>query len=145
ASDELLGELLDLTRRLRGQLARHAALGAWAAPGGASARISGADGEAEPEAGSAPGAPDAPPAEHATTAVDAWRASESIAGARARAASPTADETAAAPLSRDPHVGEPRLGDLVSAAAVDEAPSAAHRTGAIAAPRDQASPIAAER
>src|SRR3979409_473649 len=35
ATDEMLGELLDLTRRLRGQLSRHAALGAWAAPGGA--------------------------------------------------------------------------------------------------------------
>jgi DNA polymerase len=37
--DEPIAELLELTRRLRGQLARHAALGAWAAPGGASPRI----------------------------------------------------------------------------------------------------------
>src|SRR5258708_200499 len=39
ADDELTDELLELTRRLRGQLLRHATLGAWAAPGGASARI----------------------------------------------------------------------------------------------------------
>jgi uracil-DNA glycosylase len=32
-------ELLELTRRLRGQLARHAALGAWAAPGGPTERV----------------------------------------------------------------------------------------------------------
>jgi DNA polymerase len=38
ADDGLAGELRDLTRRLREQLLRHAALGAWAAPGGASAR-----------------------------------------------------------------------------------------------------------
>jgi DNA polymerase len=39
--DELAGELHDLhdlTRQLRGQLLRHAMLGAWAAPGGATAR-----------------------------------------------------------------------------------------------------------
>jgi uracil-DNA glycosylase len=38
ADDELVGELYDLTRQLRGQLLRHAMLGAWAAPGGATAR-----------------------------------------------------------------------------------------------------------
>jgi DNA polymerase len=38
ADDEIAGQLVDLTRRLRDQLARHAALGAWAAPGGATAR-----------------------------------------------------------------------------------------------------------
>jgi len=38
ADDELVGELYDLTRQLRSQLVRHAALGAWAAPGGATAR-----------------------------------------------------------------------------------------------------------
>jgi uracil-DNA glycosylase len=38
ADDELAGELADLTRRLRDQLVRHTALGAWAAPGGATAR-----------------------------------------------------------------------------------------------------------
>jgi uracil-DNA glycosylase len=43
ADDELAGELRDLTRRLRGQLLRHASLGAWAAPGGATAR----DGEVD--------------------------------------------------------------------------------------------------
>jgi DNA polymerase len=32
--DELEGEVLALTRQLRGQLVRHASLGAWAAPGG---------------------------------------------------------------------------------------------------------------
>jgi len=35
---ELVAELAELTRLLRGQLRRHSALGAWAAPGGASAR-----------------------------------------------------------------------------------------------------------
>lgn len=34
ADDELAGEVLALTRQLRGQLVRHATLGAWAAPGG---------------------------------------------------------------------------------------------------------------
>jgi uracil-DNA glycosylase len=67
APDELLGELLDLTRRLRGQLSRHAALGTWAAPGGASARPDGpteaeADGEAQPPGGSAPEALEEAPA-----------------------------------------------------------------------------------
>jgi len=38
ADDELAGELYDLTRQLRSQLLRHAGLGAWAAPGGATAR-----------------------------------------------------------------------------------------------------------
>jgi len=38
ADDELAGELRDLTRQLRGQLLRHASLGAWAAPGGATVR-----------------------------------------------------------------------------------------------------------
>lgn len=38
ADDELADELRDLTRRLRDQLVRHASLGAWAAPGGATAR-----------------------------------------------------------------------------------------------------------
>lgn len=38
ADDELVGELFDLTRQLRSQLLRHAMLGAWAAPGGATAR-----------------------------------------------------------------------------------------------------------
>jgi len=36
-------ELAELTRQLRGQLRRHASLGAWAAPGGASARPAGAE------------------------------------------------------------------------------------------------------
>jgi uracil-DNA glycosylase len=38
ADDELAEDLLELTRQLRSQLARHAALGAWAAPGGATSR-----------------------------------------------------------------------------------------------------------
>ena len=38
ADEDLAGELLDLTRQLRGQLSRHAAFGAWAAPGQQSAR-----------------------------------------------------------------------------------------------------------
>ncbi|MBA3452119.1 MAG: uracil-DNA glycosylase [Deltaproteobacteria bacterium] len=36
--DEPAPDLLELTRQLRGQLRRHASLGAWAAPGGASTR-----------------------------------------------------------------------------------------------------------
>src|SRR4051794_513455 len=36
--DELAGELYDLTRQLRSQILRHAMLGGWAAPGGATAR-----------------------------------------------------------------------------------------------------------
>ena len=36
--DELAVELVDLTRKLRDQLVRHALLGAWSAPGGATAR-----------------------------------------------------------------------------------------------------------
>jgi uracil-DNA glycosylase family 4 len=38
AEDDVAGELLELTRSLRAQLLRHATLGAWAAPGGASLR-----------------------------------------------------------------------------------------------------------
>jgi uracil-DNA glycosylase family 4 len=72
AEDDLAGELLTLTRQLRGQLLRHATLGAWAAPGGASARVAPPEpGPAEPEevleAGQSPiaaplDAPDAPDA-----------------------------------------------------------------------------------
>jgi DNA polymerase len=40
ADEDLAGELLDLTRQLRGQLSRHSSLGAWAAPGTATARPS---------------------------------------------------------------------------------------------------------
>lgn len=43
ADDELAGQLADLTRRLRDQLVRHAALGAWAAPGGATERSAAPD------------------------------------------------------------------------------------------------------
>ncbi len=39
--DEPADDLLDLIRQLRGQLRRHAALGAWAAPGGRSVRPAG--------------------------------------------------------------------------------------------------------
>lgn len=37
--DDAADELLALTRQLRGRLARHASLGTWAAPGGASPRV----------------------------------------------------------------------------------------------------------
>src|SRR6185436_4830351 len=48
ADDDPAGQLVDLTRRLRDQLQRHAALGAWAAPGGATARFaSSEDGSSE--------------------------------------------------------------------------------------------------
>jgi len=50
AADEPIAELLELTRQLRGQLARHAALGAWAAPGGASARTESTDAAADANA-----------------------------------------------------------------------------------------------
>jgi len=53
ADDEPIAELLELTRQLRGQLSRHAALGAWAAPGGASARAAPADDDREAPAASA--------------------------------------------------------------------------------------------
>jgi uracil-DNA glycosylase family 4 len=144
ASDELIGELLDLTRRLRGQLARHAALGTWAAPGGASARISEAmDGEAELDAGAPlhmdavagerdPGGPRTAPGPHAPhvgtqeaggdTAAGAWRA-----GARDSdtAADPrTAPGPAAAP-PHDPHVGTHESGDTAAGAWRAEARDAA--------------------
>jgi DNA polymerase len=70
ADDTSIAELLELTRQLRGQLARHAGLGAWAAPGGASARTEPAD-EAAPEPGdasasaNAAAASDAPGGSHA--------------------------------------------------------------------------------
>jgi uracil-DNA glycosylase family 4 len=99
ASDDPIGELLDLTRRLRGQLARHAALGTWAAPGGASARISEAiGGEAEPEDAGAP------------PHVDA------VAGERDPGGPGTAQGPAVASL-HDPHVGAQRSNDLGPATA----------------------------
>jgi DNA polymerase len=62
AEDDAADELLDLTRQLRGQLMRHATLGAWAAPGGASARTlpaapdeAGAERAADAPVESAPG------------------------------------------------------------------------------------------
>ncbi len=110
ASDELIGELLDLTRQLRGQLARHAALGTWAAPGGASARIA-AEGAEPEDAASVPGAPHA----HA------------IAGARDPADDLTSVHGPGAAPSRDPHVGAQGPGDLASAAAFGGATSAGTR------------------
>jgi DNA polymerase len=50
ADDELADELRDLTGRLRAQLVRHASLGAWAAPGGATARDALLEDEASPDA-----------------------------------------------------------------------------------------------
>ncbi len=110
ASDELIGELLDLTRQLRGQLARHAALGTWAAPGGTSARIA-AEGAEPEDAASVPGAPHA----HA------------IAGARDPADDLTSVHGPGAAPSRDPHVGAQGPGDLASAAAFGGATSAGTR------------------
>jgi uracil-DNA glycosylase family 4 len=49
ADDDLAGQLADLTRRLRDQLLRHVALGAWAAPGGATERVAESDAVAAPE------------------------------------------------------------------------------------------------
>jgi DNA polymerase len=133
ASDELLGELLDLTRRLRGQLARHAALGAWAAPGGAGTRIAEAvGGEAEP--GQAPSDAPEPPVAQGATAVEARRTP-------GPAAEPgRAHGTPAAP-QREPHVGAPRSGDLASGAAFSGAVSAgARRVDSIAGAREAAEP-----
>jgi uracil-DNA glycosylase len=48
--EELAGELVDLTRRLRDQLLRHAALGAWAAPGGPTARNAVSEAELDADA-----------------------------------------------------------------------------------------------
>jgi uracil-DNA glycosylase len=108
ASDELIGELLELTRRLRGQLARHAALGAWAAPGGASARLAEALGDAEPQdAGPAPGA-----APGAAAGAAAGATSEALPGVPEQPA-----ELAARPPS-DPHVEAQRPGDLAGEAPV---------------------------
>jgi len=61
ADDDLAGELLDLTRQLRGQLLRHAMLGAWAAPGGASVRLA-SDAPDAWHVGSAPEVADVEPA-----------------------------------------------------------------------------------
>jgi uracil-DNA glycosylase family 4 len=58
-ADDDIGALLDLTRQLRGQLLRHAMLGAWAAPGGASPRLA-----VEADPGAPEAMPlDAPPSE----------------------------------------------------------------------------------
>ena len=138
ASDELLGELLDLTRRLRSQLARHAALGAWAAPGGASTRIAEVLGEAEPQdAGSA--GDEAPPgvagplaelaAPHGAMAAGPRHAAP-ITGSHA-GADATAGErgSGAAASPRGPHAGVQRPGDLTSGAAVSEPPAGTRHPG----------------
>ena len=103
--DELAGELYDLTRQLRGQILRHAALGAWAAPGGATApgRASDADALSAPEALVRPG-PDDP--------VD-----EPVRSASSDGASPDPRE----PHPREPHPREPSDRDAVPMAA-DDAP-----------------------
>lgn len=56
ADEDLPGELLHLTRQLRGQLRRHVGQGAWAAPGGATVRPEVAD--VVPAPGPAPAAYD---------------------------------------------------------------------------------------
>jgi uracil-DNA glycosylase len=78
ADDGLADELRDLTRRLREQLLRHAALGAWAAPGGASARTApvGPDAPEAPDRPEAPGALEGPQApSFAAGSMDPGRAS----------------------------------------------------------------------
>jgi DNA polymerase len=55
SEDDMVGELATLARQLRGQLARHAAAGTWAAPGAATARPS-----AMPEVPEVPEVPDVP-------------------------------------------------------------------------------------
>ena len=139
ATDEMLGELLDLTRRLRGQLSRHAALGAWAAPGGASPRMA-APPEPEPDAESVPqgdaeggpiALPDGPlPAEAAVSG----RAGEPVAAARgATAARRMTDDAAAAAQGRSAGIPGPHAGAIADEAAgaiVGAAPGA--MPGAIA-------------
>ncbi|HEX3758725.1 MAG TPA: uracil-DNA glycosylase [Kofleriaceae bacterium] len=110
-SDELLDELLDLARRLRGQLARHAALGTWAAPGGASPRSAGGAEEAVAPAGGASEDGDRQSSPHPPRIVpDAGDA----APAHERAAHDPA-------TPRNPHVGVAAPGELASGAA-GEAP-----------------------
>jgi DNA polymerase len=68
--DEPADELRDLTRRLRDQLVRHASLGAWAAPGGATARPAVAD-EASPVDPAGPSWPDPATVDDGSPAGDA--------------------------------------------------------------------------
>ena len=74
--DDPAGELYDLARQLRSQLLRHAALGAWAAPGGGSARVTPA---LEPGEGG-PVAPEA--AQHLAVPGDNHRDADDAAVAR---------------------------------------------------------------
>lgn len=70
--DELAGELYDLTRQLRSQLVRHATLGAWAAPGGATARNAAASPEPNQPAAPASSQPMSwDPTDQASPASDA--------------------------------------------------------------------------
>lgn len=101
ADDELAGELYDLTRQLRSQLLRHATLGGWAAPGGATAR----NATTSPEA-SEPASPD--PSEPA-----------SPGGAMSH-------DVAAWPAPRDPSASPSPASDAVPTAA-DDAPIALGR------------------
>lgn len=56
STGDLADELRDLTRQLRAQLRRHIALGAWAAPGGATAAYAGTAAAAEAAAAAEPAA-----------------------------------------------------------------------------------------
>ncbi|HEU4731823.1 MAG TPA: uracil-DNA glycosylase family protein [Kofleriaceae bacterium] len=91
ADEELAGELRDLTRQLRDRLLRHATLGAWAAPGGASARV--VSGEPlEPARALESGHVEAP--------LLVEPAASSVEPARARAASSVEPTRAPAPAVR---------------------------------------------
>ena len=126
ADDDLAGELLDLTRQLRSRLLRHATLGAWAAPGGASARPEVAADAAEPATATEPGAPS-----REDEAMEAWPDAARAAARSTRTDEPDAD---AAPERMDqPELRErPELRDPIGA--TDEDAAAGHR--AVAAPPD---------
>ena len=105
ADDTSIAELLALTRQLRGQLARHATLGTWAAPGGASAGIAAAD-------DAVPG--DDADAAASVHAVAAPAGADAAAAGSSRAAEPSDEctaEVAIAPARRTLTQVREELGD----------------------------------
>jgi DNA polymerase len=133
ADDDLAGELLDLTRQLRSRLLHHATLGAWAAPGGASARPDAvadvAAGAAEPAAATEPGAPS-----REDEAVEAWPDAARAAARSTRTDEPDGD--AAPERMEEPELRErPELRDPIGAiGAIGDAAAAGQR--GVAAPPD---------
>ena len=98
ADDELAGELYDLTRQLRSQLLRHATLGGWAAPGGATARNAATSPEVSLPDPSDPASPGGAMSHH----VAAWPAASdpSAPSSPAGDAVPTAADDAPIALGR---------------------------------------------